>query len=782
MKNKEEIQKELQKAITEDPNNINQILRLTNKLAGLDHENVRFSVDAGVIDRLGRELVARHETAVSELIKNSYDADATVATLNFSNVDSIGGTLTIEDNGTGMSRNQLVNGFMRISSSDKIHEPVSPVYNRKRAGKKGIGRFSAQRLGEKLTIITQTSDYKNAIKIVVDWNKYGMDEDLFLIQNKIIEIPKNNDIVSGTTLIIENLRDWWSDAMIKRVYRYALDVIQPFPISKKKIIDNKIADSGFKIICKKNSRIIANEKSMFFEHALAEIYGYVDDNGHAYWEINNTKLKEIRTKKPQILFDENNNYAQKYIYLKDVQLKAYYFVFNKSLIPKQIESYIKSATDEQGGIRLYRNGFRVLPYGEKQNDWIGLDESVRKRKILPVHGNNNFFGFVQIEDKNKNFQELSSREGLFHNEAYDELIDFTYKILIAAIIRVGTERGVKIKTDQKDWDAKYSKNPKETLLDAAQDLEDLADDLEELADNAEDPKTSIENQDIGGEEKNEDANAKQKEKAKKIRDKAKSIRDAVERIEEYNMLRVLAGLGLIIGEFTHEIMQYLSAFKIDSKYLIDNLTESTEEYKRAVRLKETFSSFEVYASYFDETISQNVNRELKPIELRDVIKPFVRSINPDLERNNISLETEFNGYDLFTCKMHVSEWGSILFNLYSNSKKAINRSNIDGKIFLKAYKDEEKVYLEFHDNGDGIPTENRDKIFNAFFTTSSPRGQKADLKNESSGTGLGLKILNDILGSYNGDISLGNELPGYKTNFIIELPIATQDEIKEYGL
>ncbi len=778
MSTKEEIQLLLKRAVSEEPNNINKILKLTNQLASLDKENVRFSVDAGVIDRLGRELVARHETAVSELIKNSYDADATVAILNFENVDNVGGTLIIEDNGNGMTRNQLVNGFMRISSSDKIHEPVSPVYKRKRAGKKGIGRFSAQRLGNKLTIITQTSNYKYALKVVIDWDKYAMDEDLFLIQNTVVEIPKNKDLVSGTTLIIENLRDWWSEAMIKRVYRYALDVIQPFPISKKKIVDNRIADSGFKIICKKNKIVIANEKSMFFEHALADIYGYVDENGHAFWEINNSKLDDVITEKPQIIFDEDNNHAQKYVYLKGVQLKAFYFVFNVNLIPKQIESYIRSATDEQGGIRLYRNGFRVLPYGEKQNDWLGLDESVRKRKVLPVHGNNNFFGFIQIEDKNRNFQELSSREGLFRNEAYDELIDFAYKVLIAAIIRVGRERGVKITTDQKDWDAKYSRNPKETLLDTADDLEQLADDLEQLANSKEDSNSEPDNTDNKGDEDT----AKQKEKAKKIRDKAKSIRDAVESIEEFNMLRVLAGLGLIIGEFTHEIMQYLSAFKIDSKFLLDNLKESTEEYKRAVRLKKTFSSFEVYASYFDETISQNVNRELKPIELRDVIKPFVKSIGPDLERNNISLVTDYKGYDLFTCKMHVSEWSSILFNLYSNAKKAIKRSNRDGKILIKAYKDQEKVYLEFHDNGDGILSENRDKIFDAFFTTSSPKGHKTNIKNELSGTGLGLKILSDILGSYNGDISLGNELEGYVTNFILELPLATEEEINEYGL
>ncbi|MFA6400341.1 MAG: ATP-binding protein [Salinivirgaceae bacterium] len=205
------IREELAKTLAEDPQNFDRILKLSHSLVSFDKDNVRFSVDSGVIDRLGKELVARHETAVSELVKNAYDADAHFASLNFVNVDNIGGTLIIKDNGSGMTRDQLINGFMRISSTSKIHEPVSPLYKRNRAGKKGIGRFSAQRLGKKLTIITQTKESVNALKIVVDWTKYLMDDDLFSISNKIEEIPKEKE--QGTTLKIEGLREWWSSSV-----------------------------------------------------------------------------------------------------------------------------------------------------------------------------------------------------------------------------------------------------------------------------------------------------------------------------------------------------------------------------------------------------------------------------------------------------------------------------------------------------------------------------------------------------------------------------------------
>jgi hypothetical protein len=79
-------------------------LKLSHQLASLDENNVRFSADSGVIDRLGKELVARHETAVSELVKNADDADATKTTLHFFNVDNSGGTLIIDDDGAGLTR------------------------------------------------------------------------------------------------------------------------------------------------------------------------------------------------------------------------------------------------------------------------------------------------------------------------------------------------------------------------------------------------------------------------------------------------------------------------------------------------------------------------------------------------------------------------------------------------------------------------------------------------------------------------------------------------------
>jgi signal transduction histidine kinase len=120
--------------------------------------------------------------------------------------------------------------------------------------------------------------------------------------------------------------------------------------------------------------------------------------------------------------------------------------------------------------------------------------------------------------------------------------------------------------------------------------------------------------------------------------------------------------------------------------------------------------------------------------------------------------------------MHASEWASIFFNLYSNAVKAIKRANSKGCILIRVGRDDDRIYLEFADNGDGIPPENRDRIFNAFFTTSTPIGVNANEIEELQGTGLGLKIVKDIAESYGGEVVLTTPPDGYATSFRVEVP------------
>jgi len=750
----EDIKRQLQELLIEKHVDYSKVIALSNELANYDSNNVRFSVDAGIITRLGEELVGKRDTAVSELIKNSYDADATVVDVIFKGAYWRDGILTIDDNGNGMTREQLINGFMRISSSDKIHNPYSPKYHRTRAGQKGIGRFATQRLGTKLTIITQTEQSLVALKVTIDWNNFSSDKDLLTIGSVIETIEKQKE--KGTTLIIEHLCEGWSDAYIKKIYRCVSTLLQPYPLSTT---DSKDEDPGFKVSfyrdLKGEQNKIVDEINEIYNFALAEINAYVDDQGQGHWSL---KSRHFDYEQSFLIGNDSEDESIPFKQVRGVHARIYYFIYESSLLSGQKLKDIKAVASEFGGVRLYRKGFRVLPYGEKGDDWLGLDESVRKRTVVAPHQNQSFFGLVEIEGEGVNiFQETSSREGLIENEAYDELVGFLYRVIIAAVLKVADLRGRKGSANQKDWQKRNST----VKVDAA--LDDLKSILEDLR---------------NGE------NHEPKEGYSVFYEKAKTIietillargeeKDAHQKlIDELNMMRILSGTGLVIGEFVHEIKRFLPMFSVDINYIRQHIAKNPEEKERVDSLSSSLNSFSAYTSYFDRTISKNVIRELEPINLREQVNTFKGIIENDLLRAHIVFMPPIYEYiDLTTIPMHPSEWASILFNLYTNSKKAIKKANLpDKRILVKCGKVNENLYLEFSDTGIGIPVADWGNVFNAFFTTSSPVGSKDDMLSGNSGTGLGLKIVRDILTSYNGTISVVSPADSYSTTFRIEIP------------
>lgn len=739
-----------------------------------DINSISFTVDAGLIDRLGRELVGRSETAVSELIKNAYDADAIEVVVNFIDTNEVGGTLIIKDNGVGMNLDQLKNGFMTISSSDKIHNPISLRYKRSRAGRKGIGRFATQRLGNKLTIITQTRESIQAIKLVINWDDYTIDNNIIDIKNKVAFIDKTQE--EGTTLIIEGLREWWSYASIVRVYRYVSDLLQPAYISRRSeelglaIQKDESFIVTFKQIIDGQELIVADPDKMIFDKALAVIEGYVDKSHDGYCQVTSSSLD---VSDDIILVPHNKKYKDeedtKYRCLNEVHFKVYYFIYNREMyytgITKTELKSIQNLANEQGGVRLYRNGFRVLPYGEPNDDWLNIDRRYYNDSGTNApFGNRNLFGFVEIIDQSGNlFNETASREGLVENETYRELTDFLHKALEAGRdrLRYGVEKIKKeVYGDKKSaGDPLYREVEKTTI----EKLDDLAKNVNELI-----ISTGT-----------YDSSQNFKNNAKRIVEELRS--DFQRLLDELGMIRVLAGLGLTIGEFTHEVIQFSPSIMGDLSVLT-NQNLNSAGIKSLENLKRTIQLFTSYTSYFNATVSANVSRELKPQQLDIVVNHFKQVIEADLTNLGIQFQLEYFGYDLITIPMHSSEWSSILFNLYTNSKKAIRREGIAGKIKAAIGKDDKKVYIEFSDNGDGIPEKNKSKIFDPFFTTSSPVGFDPTDDEKSTGTGLGLKIVKDIIQTHGGKIELIQPELGYSTCFRIEIPLATQKQKEEYGL
>jgi anti-sigma regulatory factor (Ser/Thr protein kinase) len=743
---------------------------------------INFSVDAGIINRLGQELVGRAETAVSELIKNAYDADAKNVKVIFQNTEEIGGTLIIQDDGHGMTMEQLINGFMRISSSDKVHNPTSPKFKRTRAGRKGIGRFATQRLGENLEIHTQTENLEDKIVLEINWNDYVIDKELSEISNSV-EFSERDNYLSGTRLVIKNLRDIWTKSQIIRVFRYVSELLQPDYLSDRseKVGSATQKDNSFNvkfIIQGQNGEEdVETPDSMFFDNAVAVIEGYVDEQNDGFCAVNSErfgikdKIYPISSKKNEVASFET---------LKNIHFKAYYFIYNRPKyysVPKMQLGRIQELSKTAAGIKVYRNGFRVLPYGKSSDDWLNLDTSSISRSGTQVpHGSKNFFGFVEILDtKGEYFEETASREGLIDNDAFKELSEFVRSALIKGIDTVG----LAIQKEKKNDKNKGKKNEEINNEKFEESFEDFEKDIKQLLKKNDDTVDSSSNM-INDNQITEIVN-KTKERLEHNFKEAYEEK-LKETLEELGMMRILAGLGLTIGEFIHEVAQFSPSFHGNINFL--TAQELNDKSLDAVKsLRKSFLQFTTYTSYFNSAISQNVRRDLQPLRMRDNINEFLNVIEPDLKRAGIEIEKEFFGFDLFTCPMHPSEWKSILFNLYTNAKKAINRAKPQhGLINISVGKEKDNVYLEFSDNGDGIADEYKNDIFDAFFTTSTPVGFDATEDEELTGTGLGLKIVKDIIEGYGGEIYL---IEPYNSKFItcfrIDLPTATEEQLESHG-
>ena len=755
MQNEQEIREELKRVLQNTPTDYLRILELSNQLATNDTNHVRFSVDSGIISRLGNELVGKRETAVGELIKNAYDADAPQVDLIFEQAWTPGGTLRIEDTGNGMTREQLINGFMRLSSASKVNEPYSPVYHRARAGKKGIGRFAAQRLGKKLTIITQTKENLFALKVTFDWDLFVSDTELWSVEAQIEEIPKKKD--HGTDLIIEDLREGWSDALLAKTNRSVMALLQPYPIGNMEKVSS---DPGFQINFYRDSvspktKIIDSTESVY-NLALVEIEGSVDKDGLAHWSMRSARLKNDSH------FDSDKSKKDEiFPLLEGVKLKAFYYIYESSLFPRGAMKYVKDLASEYGGIRVYRNGFRVLPYGEKGNDWLGLDESVTKRAILSPHQNSNFFGIVELKGERllTEFEETASREGLIENDAYEELRRCIFLMLTSVVLRVSELRGRKGRAAQKDWD----KNPTIKVDAALEELRNIFD-----ADQ-EDEKESSES---GGNSGRWSFYNQAKALIDEIHTKRQEEKTAIESLlDEIKMLRVLASVGLVVGEFVHEVKRFLPAFRNS----IDSIKSMTKREERMLpiifELEAQIEGFTSYTSYFETNISQNIVRQLAPIAPHKQVRDFIKVIANDVSRSNIVMvDPVLEGINLRTVPMHSSEWMSIFFNLYTNSKKAILKAHKpDKRIFISVGEDEKNIILEFSDTGIGIPEKDWENVFEAFFTTSNP--VDFNQSNQAlSGSGLGLKIVRDIIESYGGSIKVVPPVLDYATTIRVMIP------------
>jgi signal transduction histidine kinase len=403
---------------------------------------VSFSTHAHIKNIIGKELINDDNVAVMELVKNSYDAGATKVIIKFKNlVDDKNkqSELIIIDDGMGMSENDILTKWLNIAYSSKKENFTQN--NRYQAGNKGVGRFSCDRLGKKLNLYTRQENGM-FIHLKVSWKDF---EDANKIDTQIQDIPlfireldktefKNEtgfDIFEhGTIIQIVDLNEEWIEFNKKNNLFNDIEIDKTKLLKLKNSLERLINpnqsydEQSFKIFINVSDELNEDSSTPYHEKIAGEVKNQIFeklDFKTTFIESfiskdGNKIITELKDKNETIfrLIEKNIDFPL----LKDIKITIYYLnPYAKGFFRKQ--TGIDSV--EFGSVYLFINGFRIPPYGDRENDAFGLE--VRKGQgTARYFGNREILGRIEINDFDNNFRIISSREGIVQNSSYKQLI------------------------------------------------------------------------------------------------------------------------------------------------------------------------------------------------------------------------------------------------------------------------------------------------------------------------------------------------------------------------
>lgn len=372
---------------------------------------------ARLIRTIGAELISSEIVAVLELVRNSYDADASRVEIRFERPHLADlATLTIQDDGHGMTRDILLGPWLEPATDYKsargtgIFSGEYSPKGRRRLGSKGVGRFAAQRLGSYLAVRSRAIGNSSEFQADFEWNVLD-NADRYLDELTVPwrEVLPEPDDWHGTSLLISYLRENWTEERFERL-RLALsrllgpglsegfnieiviegdrERIKPFvdTIPPMYSIEGEVLEGGSCTITYRD--IVGNQED--WERTV--VWPLADTCGPFRFRINSW----------------------------DLDREALEYFFAESGVTLGLRDFRRVIRDHSG-ISLYRDGFRILPYGEPDNDWLRLDRRRVNNPTLRL-SNNQILGWVQLSAvENPFLQDQTNREGLVTNRAYIHL-------------------------------------------------------------------------------------------------------------------------------------------------------------------------------------------------------------------------------------------------------------------------------------------------------------------------------------------------------------------------
>ncbi len=746
---------------------------------------MEFRISAELKNIIGQDLIVNDQVAIFELVKNSYDAHATRVDIIFAE-----NKITIKDNGKGMSLDDLKNKWLFVAysakkdkqedeelKSDDRYKDYRNKIDLKRgfAGAKGIGRFSADKIGENLKLITKNVKASNAHQLNVNWKDFENDsqKEFIKIDVKHTPLPSSDyqDLSHGVILEISNLKSKWDDDKIETLKKSLSKLINPLEINPQ--------SNNFQIyITTQNSNV-----SEPISNDLVDILTLKTTKLEI--TINKKIIKSELTDRGILIYSiEEDNNCQ---HLKDTSIILLYLNTKAKV---NFTRLMKVKAVNFGNIMLYNNGFRVYPYGEPDDDSLGIDRRHQQGHSRYL-STRNLIGSINVNEYSDEFKEKTSRDsGLIETNGYNELYDVFWNkslkrlekyvvsvqwsldeiirnedgnsdnfsildntISQSKIIEIITNLVSRDKVKIKNFDANLvnlfnQQKPSEIIVSK---LSKIAYDTnnQELIDKINETKKVVkkltkDNESLEREVIKEQARAEQLNKKLETEKKQSIFQRSLIGTEKEQIL------GL-----QHQIKHSSSRINRNTKLLLKSFdTPLTERQKKyiSVIIAET-AKVNSIANFVTKANFNMTTKEIK-VDLVAFIKEYIKELYLSNGKIIDKLKTELNVTTLgseFILKIRPLEITTLIDNFIQNSKKA-NAKNIHFKLNVK----NDIFDMLVVDDGNGIQKDNIDKIFDFGFTTTN-------------GSGMGLssvkKTIDDM---YNADISV-KSIQGKETTFHIRI-------------
>lgn len=815
------------------------------------NKDFHFDITPHIVKQLGEELVPDEVTALMELIKNSYDADASYVSIEINSFGNLNdddlffknkeGYIVVEDDGTGMNLDIISNSWLIISSSSKRSFKRlgnKTKKNRTPLGDKGLGRLSTQRLADVCEVFTKM-DENEGLHVGFDWKEFETNLKLSEVDVKREPVNLKNN---GTKIVLTGLKDKnvWGGVNLERFKAQIVQLISPYKEANK---------HPFDVYLNINNEVIDLEESQLALQDLAISSYLFNFSGETLVIEGKTKLEKFlgqnnkRDDYQEYLLPDNGKKFSEYVlskkgreYINASREKKYLFTFKKTFDISEIsdlqfingekanpgkfngriddflldnwldgEESIKNVFNNiknyktfalnQLGIKIYRNGFAVFPYGfEKSLDWMKLgDDKTHGKSFYSLRPGNVIGYFLIDEGINKNLKDKTDRQGFISNPYSDNFIQLAYfirDIINSYINDVRRDynsflREFKTQTSSIKTQSDAIKTGKELATQAIENsiegekaLENLTKTKKELTKIQKEhsatsvfstPETLKIAQSLESILVDIDIAEKTLKKSNSIISKTQRIKDVINILEpkieileeQLENFSELASLGLTAEAVSHEFATIADRLGEKSMFysqkLKNNKLTESDIFVLIEYINSTVNGLKIQLKHLDPSLKYNKEKR-EVIDLRSYFNNEEEYYKSRLFKNNIDFTVKIE--ENFSIRINRGKLTQILDNLINNSEYWLKEKQKDNNSFIPNITiSVSKPWISIKDNGDGVSKSIENQLFEPFAT----------MKPKNKGRGLGLFITQQLLDASGCTIALEPKRNEFGKRFIFTI-------------